>query len=208
MHRREWLKGTTAAGVALLTSRWTLAARAATDLTSIFPSLADAVLTRARELGASFADLHLMQIDSESLFVREEMVQGVSASSSLGGSVRVLVDGAWGFAASDEITEARFLALVEAAVAMAKGQAGWRARPIVIESLPAHTPLSGRGGLDIARGSAQLRDAALVLDYHEDLEYSGALRPCHTYPLFLLSPIHHHFPPPRRCEPQIQETRA
>ena len=139
MQRRDWLKGTTAAGLALLSSRWTLSANAAAGLSDRFPALADAVLARATSLGASFADLHLMQTDSESLFVREEMVQGVNAGSSLGCSVRVLVDGAWGFAASGEITEARLLALVESAVAIAKGQGGWRARPIEIETLPAFT---------------------------------------------------------------------
>jgi TldD protein len=139
MHRRDWLKGTTAAGIALLSSRWTMAADTAAGIAARFPALADAVLAKAASLGASFSDLRLMQFDEESLFVREEMVQGVSASSSLGGSVRVLVGGAWGFAASGEITEARLLALVESAVAMAKGQAGWRARPVEIETLPAHT---------------------------------------------------------------------
>jgi TldD protein len=139
MHRRDWLKGTTAAGIALVSSRWTMAADTAAGIADRFPALADAVLAKATSLGASFSDLRLMQFDEESLFVREEMVQGVSASSSLGGSVRVLVGGAWGFAASGEITEARLLALVESAVAMAKGQAGWRARPVEIETLPAHT---------------------------------------------------------------------
>lgn len=139
MQRRDWLKGTTAAGLALLSSRWMLSANAAAGLSERFPALADAVLTKATSLGASFADLHLMQTDSESLFVREEMVQGVNAGSTLGCSVRVLVAGAWGFAASGEITEARLLALVESAVAIAKGQSGWRARPVEIETLPAFT---------------------------------------------------------------------
>jgi len=137
MQRRDWLKGTTAAGMALLSSRWTSSANAAEGLSERFPRLADVVLARATSLGASFADLHLMQTDSESLFVREEMVQGVNAGSTLGGSVRVLVGGAWGFAASSEITEARLLGLVESAVAIAKGQSGWRARPVEIETLPA-----------------------------------------------------------------------
>ena len=120
MHRRDWLKCTSAAGLALLTSRWSTTARAAEALSAQFPGLAERVLAKATELGASFADLHLMQTDSESLYVREEMVQGVNAGSSLGGSVRVLVDGAWGFAASGEITESRLLALVESAVAIAR----------------------------------------------------------------------------------------
>lgn len=139
MHRRDWLKGTSAAGLALLSHRWTTSAFAAADLSTRFPALAEVALAKATELGASFADLHLMQTDRESLFVREEMVQGVDAGSSLGCSVRVLVQGAWGFAASEEISEKRVLQLVESAIAIAKGQSGWRKQPIEIEALPAHT---------------------------------------------------------------------
>jgi len=139
MQRRDWIKGTSATALALLSTRWIATAQAADALTSRFPALADLALAKATELGASFADLRLMQTERESLFVREEMVQGVDAGSSLGCSVRVLVRGAWGFAASEEISEKRVLQLVESAIAIAKGQAGWRKQPIEIETLPAHT---------------------------------------------------------------------
>ncbi len=139
MQRRDWLKGTTATGIALLTSRWARAAETAGAISERFPALADSVLRRAKELGAGFADLRLMQFDEESLFVREEMVQGVDAGSSLGASVRVLIDGAWGFAAAADFDEARLLRLVDEAVGIAKGQGGWRLRRVEIESLPAHT---------------------------------------------------------------------
>ena len=139
MQRRDWIKGTSATALALLGNRWIATAQAADALTTRFPALADLALAKATELGASFADLHLMQTDRESLFVREEMVQGVDAGSSLGCSVRVLVQGAWGFAASEEISEKRVLQLVESAIDIAKGQAGWRKQPIEIETLPAHT---------------------------------------------------------------------
>jgi TldD protein len=139
MQRRDWIKGTSATALALLSNRWIATAQAADALTSRFPALADLALAKATELGASFADLHLMQTNRESLYVREEMVQGVDAGSSLGCSVRVLVQGAWGFAASEEISEKRVLQLVESAIAIAKGQAGWRKQPIEIETLPAHT---------------------------------------------------------------------
>lgn len=139
MQRRDWLKGTTATGIALLTSRWAGSAENARTISDTFPNLADSVLRRAKELGASFADLHLMQLDEESLFVREEMVQGVSAGSTLGASVRVLMNGAWGFAAAAEVNEPRLLRLVEEAIGIAKGQGGWRLQPVEIESLPAHT---------------------------------------------------------------------
>jgi TldD protein len=138
MKRREWLQGATAAGAGLLAARWTRAAEDSAGLSDRFPELAEAVLSRATALGASFADLRLMRTDSEWLFAREEMVQGIDASSSLGASVRVLVGGAWGFAASGEITQERLLALVDSAAAIARGQVGWRARPVEIEDLPAH----------------------------------------------------------------------
>lgn len=137
MHRRDWLKGTSATGLALLASRWTMTAEAASALDEQFPRLADLALDRAKSLGATFADFRLMQTDSESLFVREEMVQGVEANSKLGGSVRVLVDGAWGFAASEDLSEDAVKRMTDAAIALAKGQAEWREKPIEIETLAA-----------------------------------------------------------------------
>ncbi|MCB1086728.1 MAG: TldD/PmbA family protein [Verrucomicrobiae bacterium] len=139
MHRRDWLKGTSAAGLTLLTQRWQLTAAEADAISAAFPKLAEAALGKATALGASFADFHVMQTDSESLFVREEMVQGVDAGSSLGASVRVLVGGAWGFAASDDLSVENVIRLTESAVAIAKAQSGWRKRPVEIETLPAFT---------------------------------------------------------------------
>lgn len=142
MHRRDWLKGTSAtaaAGFGLLANRWLLTAAEADSIGARFPQLADAALAKATALGASFADFHIMQTDSESLFVREEMVQGVDASSSLGSSVRVLVNGAWGFAAGDDLSPEGIARLAESAVAIAKAQAGWRGQPVEIETLPAFT---------------------------------------------------------------------
>jgi TldD protein len=142
MHRRDWLKGTSAtaaAGFGLLANRWHLTAAEADAIGARFPQLADAALAKATALGASFADFHIMQTDSESLFVREEMVQGVDAGSSLGCSVRVLVNGAWGFAAGDDLSPENVARLAESAVAIAKAQAGWRKQPVEIETLPAFT---------------------------------------------------------------------
>lgn len=137
MHRRDWLKGTSASGISLILGRWTAAAETAAALSDSFPELAEAALSKATTLGASFADFHIMQTDSESLFVREEMVQGVNASTRVGCSVRVLVEGAWGFAASDSITRTEAVRLAEAAVAVARGQAGWRLKPVELEPLSA-----------------------------------------------------------------------
>lgn len=130
--------GVSSSGIMALTGNWAVAQERAQAISDTFPSLASAVLARAQELGAAFADLHVMQLEQESLSVREEMVQGVNAESSSGASVRVLVDGAWGFAATSDLSEARVLDLVAVAVAFAKGQAGKRLQPVTLEALTAH----------------------------------------------------------------------
>ncbi|MCX7412233.1 MAG: TldD/PmbA family protein [Planctomycetia bacterium] len=139
MQRRDWFKHVSVAGLALAAGRWQVTTARAAGIADVFSSLADSALGKATALGASFADLHVMQSDSESLFVREEMVQGVRADSTLGCSVRVLVNGAWGFAASTDLSVAGVVRLAESAVAIARAQAGWRGQPVEIETLPAHS---------------------------------------------------------------------
>jgi TldD protein len=138
MRRREFLVGGAAAGLALAIDPWEMTAAEAAGMRERFPGLAGAVLEKAAGLGASFADFHVMQTESERVSAREEIVQGVSAGSSLGCSVRVLANGAWGFAASSDVSEEAALNLVDAAMMMAREQAGWMARPVEIETLPAH----------------------------------------------------------------------
>ena len=137
MNRRDWIKRTAASGLALTATRWQQSMAEAASASDHFIRLADIPLNKATSLGASFADFHIMQTDSESLFAREQMVQGVVAESAMGCSVRVLVDGAWGFAASDDRSEESLVQLVESAVAIAKAQGGWRRRPVEVETLPA-----------------------------------------------------------------------
>lgn len=134
------------AGVALAAGGWRdVVAREARRVEAVerirdaFPGWADAVLSEAARRGASFADGRMVRMDHESVGARELMVQDVSASGSMGVSVRVLVDGAWGFAASPEVSVAGAKALVGDAVELAQAQVGWQQAPVEIESLPAYT---------------------------------------------------------------------
>src|SRR6187200_1563914 len=68
--------------------------------------VAEAALARAAQLGASYADIRINRYRRESIATRERQVQNVSRSSSYGMGLRVLVDGAWGFAASHRVDAA------------------------------------------------------------------------------------------------------
>jgi TldD protein len=60
--------------------------------------LAERALDVARSAGASYADARYLSEDSESIDVENGRVQGVGRGTDSGIGVRVIVDGAWGFA--------------------------------------------------------------------------------------------------------------
>ncbi|MDN5749707.1 MAG: TldD/PmbA family protein [Pseudonocardia sp.] len=91
-------------------------------------ALADAALSRARELGAQHADLRVERIVSQSVDLRDGAVTGVADDTSVGLAVRVIVDGVWGFASHGELTPARAAATAQRAVAVARTLA-----PVAVE---------------------------------------------------------------------------
>src|SRR6185436_3187176 len=94
--------------------------------------VADAALAQAAKLGASYADIRINRYRRESIATREQQVQNVSRGTSYGFGLRVLVNGAWGFAASNvvEATSARTAA--EQAVAIAKANAILATRKVTL----------------------------------------------------------------------------
>ena len=91
-------------------------------------ALADAALSRARALGAEHADLRVERIVSQSIDLRDGRVSGVSDAVHVGLSVRVLVQGVWGFASHGELTPDRAAATAERAVDVARTLA-----PVAVE---------------------------------------------------------------------------
>ena len=85
--------------------------------------LADAALSRARELGAEHADVRVERIVSQSVELRDAGVTGVVDSTVEGLAVRVVVDGTWGFASHVDLTPERAAATAERAVGVARALA-------------------------------------------------------------------------------------
>src|SRR6188768_2984549 len=77
---------------------------------------AEAALARAASLGASYADIRINRYRRESIATRERQIQNVSRSASYGLGLRVLVNGAWGFAATNRVDPASARAATEQAV--------------------------------------------------------------------------------------------
>ena len=61
-------------------------------------------LDTARTRGAAYADVRIVHFRSENVTVRNQNVEALVVDESLGFGVRVIVDGYWGFAASNNLT--------------------------------------------------------------------------------------------------------
>jgi TldD protein len=92
--------------------------------------LAARALETARLKGAQYADVRLNHSTEESLAVKNGVVDGLSHVESGGLGVRVLVDGAWGFAASRELTAAEADRVAHQAVQIAQASAIARDGPV------------------------------------------------------------------------------
>ena len=69
-----------------------------------FKDLALLALDAAKSSGADYADVRISRNRNQGIRTREHRVQGITDRETFGFGVRVLVDGAWGFAASRELT--------------------------------------------------------------------------------------------------------
>ncbi len=139
LSRRDFVKSASAA--AALTA---LGSRAdALDSTSVFArthaagaadyhDLAMRALDAAKGAGAQYADVRIAQYRSQSVQTRERRVQGLSDTETAGIGVRALVNGAWGFAATANLTPDSVAAIARSAVAQARANRAALAKPIVL----------------------------------------------------------------------------
>ncbi len=86
-------------------------------------SFTAACLDSATRAGATYADVRVTDQTTQSISVRNGVVEGVDSSSSFGFGVRVIADGAWGFAAACDLTPEAAERVAREAVAIAKASA-------------------------------------------------------------------------------------
>ena len=83
-------------------------------------AVSDAALQAARDAGASHADVRVERLRSQSLSLRDARLERLGDDVSAGLAVRVVHEGAWGFASGPDVTPDEAVRLVRQAVAMAR----------------------------------------------------------------------------------------
>ena len=112
--------------------------------------LTERALDTAAARGAAYADVRVVRRRDESIAIKTGRVEGVASGESEGFGVRVLVDGAWGFASSHLLTTA------EADRVAGRGgpdRPGERHRPAPADP-PRRPPAGPRPLRDAARGGS------------------------------------------------------
>ncbi|MEO7664117.1 MAG: TldD/PmbA family protein [Candidatus Limnocylindrales bacterium] len=127
--------------------------------------LTQRALDTATQLGAAYADVRIVRRQEESIAVKSGRLEGVASGESEGFGVRVLVDGAWGFASSHRLELAEADRVAGLAVRIAKASAtALRDRVRLDDRPPAHGTfeipvLEDPFGLPIERKIADLLEA-------------------------------------------------
>lgn len=94
--------------------------------------MADVALNTAKGLGASYADARIGRYLNQFVRTREDKVQGVVNTESFGVGIRVIVNGTWGFASTNDVTSDGIQKATEQAVAIAKANSKFQTNPVVL----------------------------------------------------------------------------
>ena len=92
--------------------------------------LATAGLTAATDAGASYCDVRVGRYLRQFVITREANVQNIVNTESTGVGVRVIADGAWGFAATNDMTAEAVAEAARLATAIARANAKNQTQPV------------------------------------------------------------------------------
>src|SRR5260370_31678623 len=100
--------------------------------------LADAALTRARELGVTHADFRLERIRTQHLGLRDGRLETTRDGAEIGFAVRVVDGGTWGFAAGVDLTAGAAARVAEQAVEVARVSRPVNSERVEVAGGPGH----------------------------------------------------------------------
>jgi TldD protein len=126
--------------------------------------LADVALQRARDFHAEHADFRLERLRTQRLVLRDGALVDASEVEEVGFGVRVVVDGAWGFAAGAALTTDEVVRVTEQAVRIAM-----IAKPLAIERIeladePVHDDVTWVSSYDVDPFDVPVADKATLLE--------------------------------------------
>jgi TldD protein len=104
--------------------------------------LADVALNAAKSKGATYVDVRIGRYLNQFVFTRENKVQSVTNTESYGVGIRVITNGTWGFASTNDVTSDGIKKAAETAVAIAKANAKLQKEPVKLAPVQSYGEVS------------------------------------------------------------------
>jgi TldD protein len=104
--------------------------------------LADAALSRARELGVAHADFRLERVREQAFALRDGRLETTRDGEDVGFAVRVVHDGTWGFAAGVDLAPEAAARVAEQAVQVAEVSRAINSEPIELADEPVYADVT------------------------------------------------------------------
>lgn len=101
-------------------------------------SLADVALNTAKSNGATYADVRIGRYLNQFITTRESRVQNITNTESFGVGVRVIKNGTWGFASTNNVTADGIKKATEQALAIAKANSKFQKEPVKLAPEKGH----------------------------------------------------------------------
>jgi TldD protein len=120
-------------------------------------------LAAAKSAGAGYADVRIGRQRQNFVFTREQQIQNVVDTDSMGCGIRALVDGTWGFAATRLLTKDGVAAAAREAVAIAKANRVARDRPVVLTPAPTIPNATWKSAYTVDPWSISVEEKAALL---------------------------------------------
>jgi TldD protein len=98
--------------------------------------LIDLALDAAQRAGAGYADIRITERETESLTVKNGALEAADSNLSIGFGVRVLVNGAWGFAGSGVMTRPEVERVTREAIDIARASGLASGPPVELDDTP------------------------------------------------------------------------
>ena len=148
---------------------------ASTTIDPAFTSLpyrrmADAALARARDFHVTHADFRFERVRYQDIRVRDGHLQGADDTVDLGFSVRVVFNGAWGFASGVVLTKEAAVKVAEEAIRTAQVAASMTTRPVELAAEPVYSDVSWVSSYEVDPLTVPLDEkVALLADWSRRL---------------------------------------
>ena len=122
-----------------------------------------AALDAATAAGAEYADARIARYLNRQVSTRERQITGVSDSESMGIGVRALVQGSWGFAATDVLTRDAVVEAGRQAAAVGRANAQVQRAPIRLAPVQAFGEVTWRSEYEVDPWDVPVEDVVELL---------------------------------------------